>query len=806
MPRPPKQGASPQTAQRAAAPRESAPVAKGRAVEGPDAALLQRLAGAADGSARVAAQRKLADVIQSAFAHHAGPSSPSGALKAEAGQRQAVPAAQVAQAAQAAPTPANDDPSLEREADVMGERAVSRGATAAAGQEDGTVPLQQPAAPAVQRQPVVQRLAGMEVELRIPFYDDGHGVLTDDARFISPNRATLAGAERQAIVDYLYGGLEYDGDYGEVPGRYEITADHTAWKQQHEALRTHINGRHIADPGAKPKMTNLEYRTEPLEERQGASQATMQAIADALQAHALDASGKAVGGVKANLAAPAAARFTGIPEAALTKLLANDAGGMALFNTMKNTLDPSLYFQTTVGALPTEIPTLFTEAAADIDAFSAAHPGNPDMRPAATSHLLKQAVAAAQAAVADGGNAALIGALSAGNRAALTGWLTLVAQTMLAYQLETTNFRYMPDGHGHRVKYGGIRKNLLPYLLKANPEHTMGALPAAARPDMTNAGWRALLQSLILRCDPATTNMATICGLTDYVGQNHHNDQGAVIGPIQHGEILVNQTPAQWAPAMAAGQSRRHVRSGNMVGLDDGQEAERPHLTVRGQQAIPLEDRKTASKASFGDAHNIAGLSGTLMHAWELAKVRRFSSTEDARADYTVMRNRLNPRITGYGNLHTILPAFADIRQKFNALPAVGPADHTLSKIYMDMWHLEQSFNQFRAGGDEAVALLLLRPLIKKPNWDTKGKALWGTKIPDGVAAMQTELDANHDPATTLNNLEQIANARPAKKSGRIDVTGNMYALAKNAPGHIVRGAMGWNAFVVLYNTVNAAV
>lgn len=699
----------------------------------------------------------------------------------------------------------NDDSSLEAEADVMGAQAMGVGQLL---KNEATPKVNVTSQAPLQRHAVVQRLAGMEVELRIPFYGNGHGVGIDNASFISPNHATLNGGERSAIADFLYGGLAYGLSYGAVATEYDISADHTAWRHTHQALRSHINGRHITNPGAMPSMSNLEYRTEALEERDSGSQARMASIANRIKNHAQDAAAKGAGGVTTSLNAPVAALQTGIPVAALRKLLVNDGPGLALFDTMNNALDPSLYFQTTVGTLPSEVPTLFNQAAADIEALN---PLNNNVRATAKSTLLRQAVLLAQQAMNHGDSAALRGLLNPSEQVALTGWLTLVAQTLLSWQLETTSLRYAPGVGGRLQAGGGTTKNLLPYLPKTAFLNTIQALPLAARPDVDGANrdeWRAMVDQFHTLCDPATTNLVTMLGLVDHNGQIHYDKRGAVAGVVGHVEVIGNQTPQQWFRALLRGQPRGnvHVSSGRMLGLDAGQAALTPNLIVPGQEAIPLEDRASQVKQSFGDSRDFAGLDAKLVEIWNLAKNRRMGSSTAAH-DYGLLRPVVQGKLNAYGNLHTLLPALATRLQRFNALPAVAPADGTVLEGIRGMMQLDADIDIWVAAlSNDSIALSLLRPLLLKANWSTKGEAWIGTKVPKGVVQMLAELSAGHTAAVTLTNLHNLAVARLAS-GARTQVTTDMYELARDTAGWMLAGgAANWNLFVAKYNVTNNAV
>ena len=700
---------------------------------------------------------------------------------------------------QAAGFDVNDDAALEREADQMGARAASMTLGSKAVDEVGGRPPLTTAP--VQTKPVVQRLAGMEVELRIPFYGNTHGVPTDDASFISTSAQSLVPWARTHVVDFLYGGLQYGTSYGSVPGHFDISADHTGWRQKHMALRQHIQGLHIANPGGpQPSMSNLEYRTTALEERDDTSDATMRAIADEVKDHAVQSAARAQSGNSASLGPPVAGQFTGIPVAPLRSLLHGDAPGLALFDTMNAALDPSLYYQTTVGSLPSEIPDLFEKAATDI----AVKRGEGDPK----AGLLRHAVAQAYTALNSVGGAAIAQTLEPGHKAALHGWMALVAEYLLAYQLEVSSYRYRIDGNHRLVRRSGTEKNLVPYMSKTVMTATLAALPTPARPNVVagpdRVNWLTLIEVLYTLCEIDHFNLITTLGLTDHFGQTYYDDTGAAQGTVQHGEIFGGLTSGQWLNGLVRDlrAGKNHVRSGNELTLDDGQELLAPELTIRGEQAIPLEDRASQAKASFGNKRDIAHANDRMMEMWTAAKDRRIASTA-LRTAYRARHAEIGGFFAGYGTLIPLVPALNALHGRATALPA-NPGNLQPSVVTMNALTIDLG-NWLNANSDEAVALGLLRPLINKPNWSTKGSAFLGTKTPRGIRSLRVELAAGNSAAVTLGNLGVIAFKRMATGESRTAVARDMYNLLYRTP-NLIGTAGGWTKFVNAYNRTNGAV
>ncbi|MCV3274442.1 eCIS core domain-containing protein [Roseobacter sinensis] len=702
----------------------------------------------------------------------------------------------VAQTRQAMGVALNDDPGLEAEADQMGQRALSAGTTQIA---LGSEPPNLASAP-VQQKPVVQRLAGFEIELRIPFYGSS-GVATDDKTFKSETAQQLAPNARKQVVDFLFGGNKYGVSYGRVDGQYDVSADHSSWHRPHKELRKHIKRHHLGRTGKQPSMSIPEYRTVPLEERDPETQARMATIAAAVQIHANESVRRAQLGHTNALSAPVQDQMTGIPVAALRALLTGDDVGTELLNNMINELQPSLYYQSTVGVLPSEIPALFEEAAADMD------DQNPDT---AKAGLLRHSVARVDAALNSAEVAPFVGVMDPGHKASLRGWMTLVAQLLLADQLEVSSTRYYVKETEEGeivVRRSGVRKNLVPYLPKTDLKAARAALPPAVRPS-PHAGpnarnWHNLFQALFENCHPNNFDLVTTLGLENYENRDLYDKKGKKIGKVEHGEIFgVGSIPGTWLYLLISDQTggENHLKSGNELSLDDKQEELKPELSIRGEQAIPLEDRAASSKASFGSSDDIDGIEDRLMNAWNSAVDRRIASTKD-RADYQRAYDAVRPQFDALGSFPTIHGQLRRMRAQFDAL--ASPDNLEQSSVQLQALDLE--FKAWRANNPDAhLALLKLILLIENPGWAKK--AIGRGKVPTGVHLMRAELAARHADNTTLTNLRDIATARLAAGGlTRRASTKNLYTLVRDTPGWIGNGG-GWTSFVALYSRTDRAV
>lgn len=706
----------------------------------------------------------------------------------------------VAQTRQAKGVALNDDPGLEAEADEMGQRALSAGTSQ-------RVPGSEPpklTSPPVQQKPVVQRLAGFEVELRIPFYGSS-SVATDDNTFKSGTAQQLDPSARKQVVDFLFGGNKYGVSYGQVAGQYDISADHSSTSRPHKALGKHIKEHHLGRTGKKISVSIPEYRTVPLEERDPEAQAKTATIADAVQNHASESARRAQLGHTNALGAPVQNQMTGIPVAALRALLEGDPVGTDLLHTMINELQPSVYYQSTVGVLPSEIPALFEEAAADLDNQA------PDT---AKAGLLRHSVARVDMALNSADVAAFVGAMDPGHKASLRGWMTLVAELLLADQLEVSSTRYYvkeTDTGGMLVRRSGVSKNLVPYLPKTDLRKAMAALPPAVRPSAhtgPNArNWYNLFQALFFNCHPGQFDLIATLGLESYEGQEFYDKKGKAKGKVEHGEVFgKGAIPSIWLSLLTSDQDggENHLKSGNELSLDDKQEELEPELSIRGEQAIPLEDRDTKSKASFGPSNDIEGVNDRLMGAWNSAVDRRLDSTKDRaynRRSYFRVYDALRAEFAALGDLPSIHGGLRRMRGLFENLPA-NPGNIQQNHVLLQV--LDQEFRQMRAQyTDSRLALMKLMLLIENPGWAKK--AMGRGKVPTGVRLMRAELSAGNAADTTLANLRGIAIARLAKGGlTRRAATKNLYTLVRDTPGWIGNGG-GWTNFVALHDRTESA-
>jgi hypothetical protein len=484
----------------------------------------------------------------------------------------------------------NDDVSLETEADVMGSKALTIGVTQKADIDSQTT--MQPTS-----SNTIQAMTGFEAELHVPVYS---AASAERAPAIEKEDTALSGGERQQIQDFLAGGLDYGRTYAfQTDGYYDISADHGPYKKTHNKLITElIKGGYISADFFARSMTNIEYRTPPVEERSPGADAQMNNIATAVKTHSASTAAKSTGDVVQDLDAPASNLKTGVPKTALDKLVsAGSADVKGAVTSAKSEVNPFVYYQTTTGVLPSEVPELFKESAIAIRTKAG---GYSELGPRekgtyvilAAAHKIGQDLMQSDVAAFIRGEAGV---------KSLTGWITLLTQYMLSYKLERTDF----------LTPSSTTKNLVGYLSKTPLHDSSAALPPAVRPDISTEPikekWMALFRGLIAAVEGYDLEAAT--GLT-------HVDKPA-------GEV---PDPSKWLARIVQQSPGGEIASGHALGFDGGQEKLKPALSIKGEQAIPLEDRYSFFKASAEDMspENV----DTYMKAeWAKAVARRQAST-----------------------------------------------------------------------------------------------------------------------------------------------------------------------------------
>jgi hypothetical protein len=234
--------------------------------------------------------------------------------------------------------------------------------------------------------------------------------------------------------------------------------------------------------------------------------------------------------------------------------------------------------------------------------------------------------------------------------------------------------------------------------------------------------------------------------------------------------------------------------------LDDGQENESPPLTIKGEQAIPLEDRYHKFKHSSGDLTDISRADIVIGNEWTKATTRRTASTA-ARTTFTTQLNAATAFLAGYGTAVGRVNTLRALRNEYNDIVA-DPDNVQVEQVKLNTLNLH--IQQWRAANNSTgIAYALVSPLILDQRWSTKGSAFIGTKTPAGVMELRAILNGNTTSAQKLVSLAQIAVNKIANPDDRRHATTTLlYQLLRDMNGMYTTGGAGWTNFIARLTAV----
>jgi hypothetical protein len=409
-----------------------------------------------------------------------------------------------------------------------------------------------------------------------------------------------------AIEAFIGGGLRYGRIYGYDPkNRFDLSADHdTKIYALHKNLVISLQREGYLNKDWRPvSMTVLEYITPLIEEREAGSRTKTLEIIEAVAEHVTATEVEAKKDGAHDVPPPAIDLKTGIPKTALTKWIdatatqsRNALAALAALMEYKGTV----YHQVTTGVLPSEIPGLFEQGAEEIEQGTLSAKSE-----IIRATLLTESVRIARETVED---YAFNLSITVGNVRPIEGWLTLLAQYLLAARVEATTASFAGN------------KNRIPFLSKTNLTKSIQALPKKLRPK-NNDKWRSILMTLV-------NNVKEIAVLEWVKGLEERESPNKVLRqpfpppkpPLNDDDLI-----ELLLDALIQGEEVKVVGPGKQLDLDKGQEILTPELTIPGEQAIPLEDRYAYAKGeNFSDP---AEIRQTLTQEWDKALIRRFQST-----------------------------------------------------------------------------------------------------------------------------------------------------------------------------------
>ncbi|MBW1296269.1 DUF4157 domain-containing protein [Aquimarina litoralis] len=497
----------------------------------------------------------------------------------------------------------NDDTGLEKEADLMGAKALQKKPSF-----NTKLKLQDHGGLSNSKTPV-QLKTGFEVELDIPVYGN------PKKKIVKKTDSRITEDDLFQIERYLGGGLGYGRSYGEDKnGYFEVTADHGNHSIQHRQLINSLYKKGYINSDKLPSMSNIEYRTPALEEREESSGKTMENIAGALKTHANDASEKSLQKTSNSLSAPTPNLYTGVPVKALHKLVEKDEE-LKSFVTEISKFHPHVYLQTSSGVLPSEIPTLFTE-----ERERMAHMERVQKSPIGKAILAmyKKPVEIAKSKrtqieqllsrnVDQGYDLTDLDDIMEldGYVDAMVGFVTLLIQYLLAQQLGSSNY----------LGSDASPKNLLIHLAKTKVEDWILALPYEARPNLSNVNIAKDWEEFFFK-------------LVDEVNEYSIVADVGLKKEKPGSRRVISNDHKKWIMMVLRGKKAPTITPGKTLGLDDGQENLPGALTIDGEQGIVLEDRTLLTKLDV-KIYDIANLDKTLNEEWNRAVERRNKSLQD---------------------------------------------------------------------------------------------------------------------------------------------------------------------------------
>ncbi len=258
-------------------------------------------------------------------------------------------------------TQINDDSALEKEADVMGNKAL------ALANQTNLEPVAQglrypPAQESAARgsantSSVVQRLVGFEAEFRVPTF----GLPQGEAGFLKRKDKVT-----DKIKRFVFGGLPYSWEIGKSK-EFGLTADHNGNVGRIKIIKA-LQSREYLSNTAKPKDTtsNLEYVTPPVDELEKGSDKRFDDQARTLKNHMAETLASAKRRVMEELPRPAGpGYYSGIPQQDLMAWLEPGDYNIVrplIKNYVANQVKDEILLQATVGIIPSAMPALHRQA------------------------------------------------------------------------------------------------------------------------------------------------------------------------------------------------------------------------------------------------------------------------------------------------------------------------------------------------------------------------------------------------------------------------------------------------------------
>ena len=428
----------------------------------------------------------------------------------------------------------NDDTDLEKEADLMGEKALEGNLREPHGKKKSKRKSNE-AAP-------VQLKTGFEVELNVPIfkYQTSGQITFDENKIDAPD---FTSSDKAKILSFLYGG---PGNDEKEASQYQ--SDVEGWsfgydygggiaKAQDRLAAMLFKKGIVSIPGQVYNgPANMEYRTAPFNELyhdpKDFNNSDFDNITSEIQAHAMASTQILKSKTMQHLPLPAKPEvYTGIPITSLRKIEGED-------EEIKNELDelerlsqetPKIYVQTNFGVYPSEIPMLFEKGSDRI--LKGERKGLRD----GFKYVLRRSreiVEEKRSKIDFFSNKFNLDGLEI---QALEGWLMLIVQ----YQF------------GRKIEYSALditrvhQKNHLAYLSKLWPKDSFNTLPRTIRDNFSKEEKKRLVNLLIELSDKVyeDRNFYTEFGTEETKEYARHNLLGKMVAQIPGLKKLISISP-----------------------------------------------------------------------------------------------------------------------------------------------------------------------------------------------------------------------------------------------------------------------
>ncbi|WP_340064198.1 eCIS core domain-containing protein [Ascidiimonas aurantiaca] len=557
--------------------------------------------------------------------------------------------------------PVNDDAYLEKEADIMGARALAQGAVQR--KEISRMALLPPSG----GKAVVQRLTGFELETFIPLYRNVEG--TEGYVAEDKQKGWVS-----SIGDFLFGGVLYGHTYAADPkGYFTVSADHNSKMTLAHQRLLHLlmlSGFIKLDSPYRG-MAIAEYITHPVDEVGHGANSQINMSIETTEAHIKAVIRRQSSG-NTFLMPDGNGVLTGVPVGAIKNWVQQHAEQPTLILNAVDELqniakETALNLQKTMGVLPEDIPELYEDTAGKLE-------GNDTRSGKIMAEVMRISNVLGLSAV----NSIKLPGMMKANHKALSGFLTYMATYLLVDNLSVTS--YIPET--------STEKNLFPYFPKVRLNTALKALPKAVLKEKYIPQWEQMIDVLIME-----SHKYNVSYWEDkyHLGAHKSATESKLFGDkINVIPSMVLKTEALGKLKQLVSKEKPEVPLGiekNLPGLD---EPEKAIYSATRQKAIPLEDRYFNQK--FPEGIHTGNVADILKAEYEETQKRMLSHISEIDIEDT--GNIMAPKT----RLTSSELAKSEALVNISKLEALGESIHEMVEMQeaqeLQIKHQTQSFTE----------------------------------------------------------------------------------------------------------------